>query len=132
MTTGAEAALQGTTITPGLTVNNLTRSIKFYEGLGFGVEDRWETDGVLRGVMLRAGGARIGLSQDDWKKGRDRVKGVGLRLWIGTKQDIDRLAAGAKAAGLTLTTEPHDTDWGSRAFEVADPDGFQLTISSDG
>jgi hypothetical protein len=27
--------------------------------------------------------------------------------------------------------EPHDTEWGSRAFEVAEPSGFKITISSD-
>jgi hypothetical protein len=46
-------------------------------------------------VMLRAGEARINLSQDDWKKGRDRQKGVGMRIFVSTTQDIDQLAAHA-------------------------------------
>ena len=108
-----------------------SRRNPYFEGLGFGVEERWEENGVLLGVMLRAGEARIGLSQDDWKKGRDRLKGVGVRLFIGTAQDIDQLAAQAKKAGIALTTEPHDTDWGSRAFEVTEPSGFRLTIASE-
>ena len=54
-----------------------------------------------------------------------------MRVFIGTTQDIDGLAARAKAAGLTLDQEPHDTPWGSRAFEVTEPSGFKLTISSD-
>jgi uncharacterized glyoxalase superfamily protein PhnB len=87
--------------------------------------------GVLLGVMLRAGEATINLSQDDWKKGRDRQKGVGVRLFIGTTQDVDQIAADAKKAGLTLDAEPHDTDWGSRAFEVTEPTGFKITIASE-
>jgi len=130
MATVIETPLQAKGLAPGLTVNNLAQSIKFYEGLGFAIEDRWEADGVLQGVMLRAGAARVGLSQDDWKKGRDRVKGVGMRIWITTGQDIDQLAGRAKAAGIALTREPHDTDWGSRAFEVTDPDQFLWTIST--
>ena len=131
MTTATEPALQAKTISPSLTVNDLQQSIRFFEGLGFVVEDRWEEQGKLLGVMLRAGDARIGLSQDDWKKGRDRQKGVGMRLFIGTKQNIDQLASRAKTAGVTLDSEPHDTEWKTRAFEVTEPSGFKITISSE-
>ncbi len=131
MTTALETALQAKAIAPSLTVDDLQKSLRFFEALGFGVEERWEENGVLNGVMLRAGNARIGLSQDDWKKGRDRTKGVGMRLMIDTAQDIDRLAARAREAGIALTTEAHDTGWGSRAFEVTEPSGFILTIYSE-
>jgi uncharacterized glyoxalase superfamily protein PhnB len=94
------------------------------------VEDRWEDQGKLLGVMLRAGDARIGVNQDDWKKGRDRQKGVGMRLFIETKQDIDQIASRARKAGLTLDSEPHDTEWKTRAFEVTEPSGFKITIGS--
>ena len=130
MATALETPLQAKTIAPSITVDDLQKSISFFEGLGFGVEERWEDDGVLNGVMLRAGDARIGLSQDDWKKGRDRRKGVGMRLFIETAQDVDNLAARARAAGIALDAEAHDTPWGTRAFEVTEPSGFMLTISS--
>ena len=126
-----DSALQPTSIVPSLTVDDLPRSLHFFERLGFGVEERWEEAGELKGVMLRAGAHRIGLSQDDWKKGRDRKKGVGIRIFIGTTQNIDELAARAKAAGLRLDAEPHDTPWGSRAFEITDPSGFMLTVSTE-
>jgi uncharacterized glyoxalase superfamily protein PhnB len=132
MTTTLDTRLQAKTVSPTLTVNNLQQSLAFFEGLGFGVEERWEENGTLLGVMLRAGEARINLSQDDWKKGRHRQKGVGMRLYVNTTQDIDQLAAAARKAGVALDTEPHDTPWGSRAFEVTDPSGFRLTISSEG
>ncbi len=130
MTTTLDTALKAKTVSPSLTVNDLQRSIDFFEALGFGIEERWEDNGVLLGVMLQAGDVRIGLSQDDWKKGRDRQKGVGMRIFIGTTQNIDDLASRAKAAGVALDKEPHDTPWGSRAFDVTDPTGFTLTISS--
>jgi uncharacterized glyoxalase superfamily protein PhnB len=132
MATTLDTRLQAKVLSPTLTVDNLQQSVAFFEGLGFGVEERWEEKGTLLGVMLRAGEARIGLSQDDWKKGRDRQKGVGMRLYVNTTQDIDQLAADAKSAGITLAAEPHDTPWGSRAFEVTEPSGFRLTISSEG
>jgi uncharacterized glyoxalase superfamily protein PhnB len=122
--------LHGKSVMPSLTVDHLQQSVDFFAGLGFEVEDRWEHEGVLLGVMLRAGDARLGLTQDDGKKGTGRVKGVGMRLYIAISDDIDQAAARAKAAGVTLTMEPHDTEWGSRAFEVTEPSGFLLTISS--
>ena len=130
MTTTVETRLQAKTVSPTLTVDDLQRSLAFFEGLGFGVEERWEEDGVLLGVMLRAGEAHVNLTQDDWKKGRDRQKGVGTRLFISTAQDIDELAADAKKAGIALDTDAHDTPWGTRAFDVTEPSGFRLTISS--
>lgn len=130
MATTIETTLQTTSIVPSLTVDDVQKSIKFYEGLGFAVEQRWEENGVLLGVMLIAGKNRLGLSQDDWKKGRDRVKGVGMRVFIGTSQNIDELATRAKAAGVTLDRDPHDTDMG-RALQVTDPSGFQLTIYTE-
>jgi uncharacterized glyoxalase superfamily protein PhnB len=130
MATTTETALQVEELSPSFTVNDLKKSITFFEALGFTVDDRWEDGGVLLGATLRAGEAEIGLSQDDWKKGRDRQKGVGMRLYLTTTQDIDQLAERVKKAGISLDSEAHDTDWGSRAFDVTDPSGFKLTISS--
>lgn len=130
MATTFDTRLQAKALSPSLTVNNLAQSVAFFERLGFWIEERWEEQGTLLGVTLRAGQVHIGLSQDDWKKGRDRQKGVGMRIFVSTEQDIDRLAADAKKAGLSLDAEPYDTPWGSRAFEVTEPSGFKLTISS--
>jgi predicted lactoylglutathione lyase len=126
-----QEALQVSTFLPIFTVDDLQKSMAFYEALGFAVDERWEENGTLLGVMLRAGKSQVGLNQDDWKKGRDRHKGIGLRLVISTTQNVDEIAARAKSAGLTLKSEPHDTDMQTRAFEVIDPSGFLLTIASE-
>lgn len=126
-----QEALQISTIVPSLTVDDLQKSIAFYEGLGFSIAERWEDNGVLLGVMMRAGTSNIGLNQDDWQKGRNRKKGVGMRLSLSTTQSVDEIAARARHAGITLDTEPHDTEWKSRAFNVTDPSGFKLTIYSE-
>jgi uncharacterized glyoxalase superfamily protein PhnB len=118
-------------VVPNFTVDDLQKSIRFYEALGFTIDERWEENGTLLGVMLRAGKSQIGLSQDDWKKGRDRKKGVGMRLFVSTPQNIDDVAAKARNAGIRLTSEPHETEWKTRAFEVTDPSGFLLTVSTE-
>ena len=127
----ATATLQARSFAPSLTVSDLQRSIQFYtKALGFTVAERMEENGQLQGVMLEAGGARLGLSQDDFAKGRDRVKGVGMRLYLETDQDITALARQAKASGISLESEPAPLPWGPMGFSVTDHDGFKLTIAN--
>ncbi len=129
----AREAVQISAIVPSLTVDDLQKSIAFYEALGFTVDERWEDQGTLLGVMMRAGKGQIGLNQDDWKKGRDRKKGIGVRVSLSapTPNSVDEIAARAKNAGITLRSKPQDTEWESRAFEVVDPTGFLLTVYSE-
>lgn len=127
-----QEAVQIDAIVPTLTVDDLAKSITFYEALGFAIDDRWEDNGTLLGVMMRAGKTQIGLNQDDWKKGRDRKKGMGVRLSISTSaSQVDAIARRVRDAGITLKSEPHETEWESRAFEVVDPSGFLLTVYSE-
>jgi len=123
--------LEGLSLTPNITTSDLEKSIRFYEGLGFEIDQKHERDGRLVYVTLRAGKAELGLGQDDFKKGRDRKKGVGQRIWIATKQDLNVLAARAKAAGIVLDSEPAPLDWGGQAFSVTDPDGFAISVASN-
>jgi lactoylglutathione lyase len=117
---------------PSLTVGDVQRSLAFYRDvLGFTEKERWQQDGVLRGVEMTAGHVSVWLGQDDWKKGRDRIKGQGFRLYCSTRQDVDALAAQIRARGGTLAEEPTDMSWGGRAFGIVDPDGFAITIANE-
>jgi uncharacterized glyoxalase superfamily protein PhnB len=117
-------------LSPALTVNDLAASLRFYgEALGFTVEERWEEEGELKGVMLVAGTSHLGLSQDDWAKGRDREKGVGFRIFAETAQDLDAIARRLREHGVE-PDGPKDDPWGTRSLTVTDPDGFKLTLSS--
>jgi len=116
---------------PSFTVSDLQKSLTFYRDvLGFTPRERWEKDGALQGIELVAGSVTFWLGQDDWKKGRDRVKGLGFRMYCATSQDIDALAARVRAGGGTIVDEPKDEPWGGRAFGVRDPDGFTITFAS--
>jgi uncharacterized glyoxalase superfamily protein PhnB len=118
-------------ISASLTVNDLQASIAWYRDIvGFTLGETWERDGKVAGAELIAGSATINLSQDDWARGRDRVKGEGFRLYLHTAQDINVIAARIKVHGGTLASEPADQPWGARTFNLVDPDGYKLTISS--
>ena len=118
-------------VTPSLTVNDLQASLVFYRDvLGFHLAEEFQRDGQRVGVRLQAGAITFLLTQDDFAKGRDRKKGVGLRLYCTTAQEIDALAAAIQARGGALSQPPADQPWGVRDFAITDPDGFQLSISS--
>jgi len=115
-------------LSPSLTVSDLAKSLEFYvDGLGFTVKERWEREGKLRGVTIQAGTAEIGLSQDDWAKGRDRVKGVGVSFYAETGQSLDLIAALAREHHIE-PEGPKVASWGDRILEFRDPDGYKLTF----
>ncbi len=118
-------------ISPSLTVGDVDASIAFYRDVvGFTVKELWEHEGAVMGADMVAGTAHLLIGQDDWKKGRDREKGQGVRLYLTTTQDVDEVAATIKQRGGTLASEPEDMPWGGRAFSMVDPDGFNLTFIS--
>jgi len=112
----------------GITANDAAASIKWYcDVLGFSLKERWEQDGTFLGGSVVHGDVAVNIGQDDWKLGRDRQKGQGVRLFITTADDIDAYAKAITSQGATLEHEPKD-EWGFRAFSVADPDGYKITI----
>jgi len=122
-------------VSVGLTVGDIQKSIAWYRDVvGFHVEEEWEHDGKVMGASMIAGSAQLIIGQDDWAKGRDRKKGEGCRMHLATSQDVDAVAARIKANGGTLDSEPADMPWGEgvRAFSLTDPDGFKITIASEG
>ena len=124
-------ALALTSATPSFTVGDLETSLAFYRDvLGFEVEETWKNDeGALMGVSLKAGGVSFMIGQDDWKKGRDRKKGEGFRIYCETKKRVDDLAKGIEARGGRLDQGPTDQSWGMRDITLTDPDGFKITFA---
>jgi uncharacterized glyoxalase superfamily protein PhnB len=119
------------TLSASLTVRDVQKSLAWYqEVVGFTVDRRYERDGKLRAVALKAGDALLLIGQDDGAKGWDRVKGEGLSLTITTDQNIDAIAHRIKELGGTLEAEPADMPSGGRIFRLQDPDGFKFAISS--
>jgi lactoylglutathione lyase len=118
-------------VMPALTVNDLAASLAWYRDvLGFTVTQEMKNEDKLMGAMLKAGAVELLLGQDDFAKGRDRQKGVGMRLYWVTAQDVDTLAEAIVSRGGVLAHPPKDEPWGGRDFAVTDPDGFLITITT--
>jgi len=77
-----------------MTVDDLQKSITFYEALGFAIDERWEEKGTLLGVMLRAGKSQIGLNQDEAASTRSRSE----RRVPGSRSSRSRATPSGKAA----------------------------------
>ena len=123
-------SFRGRSLAASLTVSDLQRSLAWYRDVvGFTVDRKFEREGRLAAVALKAGAVELLLGQDDGARGEGRIKGEGFSLQITTTQDVDALAKRIKDRGGLLTTEPADV-WGARVFRMQDPDGFRLTISS--
>ena len=115
-------------VAPSFTANDAAATIEWYcDVLGFSVIERWEHEGRFLGAQIGSGNVSINIGQDDWKMGRDRVKGQGMRMYFMTGPAIDQYANAIKARGGTLVHEPQD-EWGMRTFSIDDPDGFKLTF----
>jgi len=111
-----------------LTADDIAASLKFWvDGVGFHVKQRWEQDGKLLGAELIAGACEIGVSQDDWAKGRNRTKGVGISLYAETTQSVDALAERLRSRNVDFQG-PETNPWGWRQVVLTDPDGFRLTV----
>ncbi len=125
-----ETSLRGK-LSVAISANDVQRSLDFYvKGLGFKEVERMENNGALQGALIAAGDAQLGVSQDDFSKGRDRQKGIGLSIHIETDQDLNALAQRAKQAGIALDKEPGPMPWGPIGFSAKDPDGLTVFVSN--
>jgi predicted enzyme related to lactoylglutathione lyase len=108
-----------------LQVRNLAASRKFYtETLGLSVDERFDTP---QAVVFDTNSIPFGLSQA--RVNLDEVPGLGVTLWIDCDH-VDELHAKMQAAGATIIQPPFDSPFG-RAFIIADPDGYRITINEN-
>jgi uncharacterized glyoxalase superfamily protein PhnB len=130
-TSAGKGTLALSSAAPNLTVGDLESSLAFYRDvLGFEVEETWKDDkGTVMGISLKAGNVSFMIGQDDWKKGRDRKKGEGFRIYCETKKRVDDIARRIESKGGKLDQGPTDEPWGVRDISLTDPDGFKITIA---
>jgi len=117
------------TITPALTVSDLEASLSWYcDAVGFVVVQKWEEDGKIAGAVIEAGRARLFLVQNAEESTAPSIQM--LQFYGASAQDIDSLATAIASRGAILDKPPADQPWGARSFDILDPDGVRLTISS--
>jgi catechol 2,3-dioxygenase-like lactoylglutathione lyase family enzyme len=126
-----------------LAVNDLERALDFYRALGlesFGVigteftGDDTNPSGSaamfeLEGGLMLALYPRTELAKDaSVPFGPPKTGEFSIGKMLASKPDVDALLAKARAAGATLTDEPHDRPWGTYSGYFRDLDGHLWEI----
>ena len=114
-------------VMPMLMVSDIERSLTWYRDImGFVVAEELRRDDRLVAVQLKAGKVRFLLEQAS-DNGPVGDRGEGIRLYLATRQDVNRLAALMQERGGTIAEAPDDSHGGCD-FGVVDPDGYRLSI----
>ncbi|MBX7183442.1 MAG: VOC family protein [Bacteroidia bacterium] len=122
------------TITPNLFVKDLSKSLIFYQNLGFSVVNRVPEEGDPVWAMLKCGEVVIMLQSLD-SLGEElpeikRSRGGALLLYIqikGIRTFFDKL----QAQPIPILKGLEKTFYGATEFSIADPDDFVLTFAED-
>lgn len=96
------------------------------EALGFAEHAVYRGDGVVQHAEMAFGSSILMLGQD-----RDDPYGASVGPLDGRRTDAiyvavddpDALCEKVRAFGAEITSEPYDTDYGSRDFSCRDPEG---------
>ena len=115
-----------------VTATDMTRTIAFYEALGF---DFSEADKDARHVEPKPPGGGARLMIDDAKLAEE-VYGApprpashsGFAILCDSAADVDARAARVEAAGFVVVKAPWDAFWGQRYAVVEDPDGYRVDL----
>lgn len=114
-------------VMPMLMVSDIERSLTWYRDImGFVVAEELRRDDRLVAVQLKAGKVRFLLEQESGAPPATE-RGEGIRLYLATRQDVNRLAAVIQERGGTIAEAPDDSHGGCD-FGVVDPDGYRISI----
>ena len=123
-------------LSPILACSNVSRSIDYYtQRLGF--ELAWQMPpneaGETEFACVRLGDAEILLGvTEGYVNAEDMDKrGIGVQIYINLPDSlrIDDIYAHAQAHGAIITREIENRDWGERAFNATDIDGYNLMVA---
>ena len=117
--------------TPRLTFKDVAKAIEFYEK-AFGASKTWQfqVEGRIEHAEIKIGDSPIRMAQEWPEGGRFSPETLGhsaVELMIQV-DDVDSFAAGAVAAGMTVSRPIRDEFYGARGGIFVDPFGYSWNI----
>jgi lactoylglutathione lyase len=109
---------------PVIYAEDVERSVRFYESLGFEEHFRLPPDGEPGYVGLELGASHLGIGRDPDAAAEPSER---FSLWV-YAEDCDTAVERLRAAGVTIVAEPADQPWGERVARVLDPDGNLVIV----
>ena len=110
-------------------VKNLTKTVKFYETLGFETRKNEVDHATLYSNWFWIDFLTMGKNKrTEFTKGVDSGnRGAGVFLYLSV-DNVDEFHKHLLSRGLKPSTKPQDQPWGNREFNLGDPDGYNLVI----
>jgi uncharacterized protein len=114
-----------------LGVADLGRARRFYEALGWHTNAAPDDDVVFfqTGEMVVALWDRGRLAEDSRVEDGGGWGGVTLAVNVGSPEEVDAIAAEARAAGAEIGREPAETFWGGYSAIFIDPEGHPWEVA---
>ena len=115
-----------TSLAPQFLVDDLARSITYYERLGFTFGEPWEgfyAIGYLDGLELHLKEAPKNDEERRHRRANDHLDAA-----VGV-DGIEAFYARCTAHGAMIIKPLTDTPWGTKGFYIEDPDGYILSFS---
>ena len=118
-----------TSLAPQFLVDDLARSIAYYEKLGFTFGEPW--DGFY--VIGQVDGLELHLKEAPKNSGERRLRRENEHLDAAAGVDgIEEFYARCAAKGATIIKPLTATPWGTKDFYVEDPDGYIVCFGGRG
>lgn len=110
-------------------VDDLDKTIKFYETLGFRIGKRTEQIATcyVNWFWIDFVSAPKEDKTEFQKEAHAEQKGAGQFLYVKV-DNVDEYYKGVLELGLEPSGEPKDWPWGRREFVLRDPDGYKLVF----
>ena len=112
-----------------LYVNDMDKTVAFYEALGFQFKKHKPNRATLYLNWFWIDFLAIDMEDkpEFQKDAHMDNKGSGMAVYISV-ENVDEFYEGVIAKGLKPASHPNNWPWGNREFVIRDPDGYKLVI----
>lgn len=114
-----------TSFAPQFLVDDLARSIAYYEKLGFAFGEPWEgfyAIGYLDGLELHLKEAPKNNAEREWRREHEHLDAAG------GVDGIEAFHDRCVANGASIIRPLAPTEWGTKDFYIEDPDGYIISF----